>query len=78
MQFVPPIYEQTPIRCSGCHERFVGFVPVRNGIPAVDGYSPDRCACGHLEEITALPPGKLFGGVSGDPVKRYHPLNRPN
>jgi hypothetical protein len=55
--------------------RYVGFLPVGSGSTNVTGHSPDRCACGHLEEMGTLPPGKLFGS---DPVKRYHPFNRPN
>lgn len=76
MQFVPPTHEQTPIRCSGCRVHFVCFVPVPDGSD-VGGYLPDRCACGHLEEIATLPPGKLFG-LNGDVLKRFHPLTRPN
>lgn len=76
MQFVPPTHEQTPIRCSGCHVHFVCFLPASGG-PNVDAYVPNRCACGHLEEKATLPPGTLFG-ISGEPVKRYHALSRPN
>ena len=76
MQFVPPTHEQTPIRCSGCHLHFVCFLP-GNGGSHVEAYVPNRCACGHLEEMATLPPGTLFG-VSGEPVKRYHALSRPN
>jgi hypothetical protein len=76
MQLVPPTHEQTPLRCSGCHVRFVAFLPV--GEPRLGRhYVPERCACGHLEERSALPPGMLFG-VTGESVKRYHPLTRPN
>jgi hypothetical protein len=76
MQLVPPTHEQTPIRCSGCHVRFVAFVPVGEAHPGRD-YAPERCACGHLEERSTLPPGTLFS-VNGEAVKRYHPLTRPN
>lgn len=77
MQFVPPTHEQTPIRCSGCHTRYVSFLAVRDVSTQVEGYEPQRCTCGHLEDRVALPPGRLFG-VDGDPVKQYHPLTRPN
>jgi len=77
VQFVPPTHEQTPIRCSECHVHFVCFLPGAGGSTNGDGYVPDRCACGHLEEMATLPPGRLFG-VSGEPVKRYHALSRPN
>jgi len=43
----------------------------------ISGYTPHRCACGHLEEMAALPPGRLFG-VGGDAEKRYHAFTRPN
>jgi hypothetical protein len=55
----------------------VCFLPAGNRSTNIAGYSPDRCTCGHLEEMRTLPPGKLFG-MNGDPVKRYHPFNRPN
>jgi hypothetical protein len=77
MEFVPPTHEQTPIRCSACHTRYVSFTPVRDDAARADEYAPDRCACGHLQNLAALPPGKLCG-ASGDPVRMYHPLNRPN
>jgi hypothetical protein len=79
MQCVPPTHEQTPIRCSGCHTRFVTFVPAgeARSVHGVKDYVPDRCACGHLEERSTLPPGTLFS-VRGESVKHYHPLTRPN
>jgi len=82
MQLVPPTHEQTPIRCSGCHVRFVAFVAVERRSVSEDvkdgpDYVPDRCTCGHLEERSTLPPGTLFR-VTGESVKHYHPLTRPN
>ena len=77
MQFVPPTHEQTPIRCSQCHVRYVHFVLAARGPANVEDYVPDRCLCGHLEERSTLPPGTLFA-VDGEPMKRYHPLTRPN
>ena len=77
MQFVPPTHEQTPFRCSECHTVYVRFEEAGNGSLTVDGYAPVRCACGHLEEIDTLPPGRLFG-VKNEPLKSYHPLTRPN
>ena len=77
MQFVPPTHEQTPMRCSACHVRFVCFGPASIESAGLGGYAPHRCMCGHLEEMTALPPGRLFG-AGGDLEKRYHPLTRPN
>lgn len=77
MQLVPPAYEQTPVRCSGCHTQYVSFVPTRNPSTDAEEYAPDRCSCGYLEDRVTLPPGKLFG-AAGDRVKTFHPLNRPN
>jgi hypothetical protein len=75
MQFVPPTHEQTPVRCSGCGSHFVSFLQVADGSAGGGGYVPDRCACGHLEDTAALPPGRLFG-ARGDTVKRYHAVIR--
>lgn len=77
MQFVPPTHEQTPVRCSGCHVHFVSFLPVPDASASAGVYAPNRCACGHLEEMGALPPGQLFGD-RGEAVKRYHAVTRPN
>jgi hypothetical protein len=76
MQFVPPTHEQTPIRCSKCHERYVSFVLVHPPLINAGEYSPNQCTCGHLENAARLPPGTLFG--HDEAVKSYHPLNRPN
>jgi len=76
MQFVPPTHEQTPIRCSSCHERYVSFLPVHPPLIDAGDYAPDRCACGHLENPARLPPGMLFG--DDDAAKSYHPISRPN
>jgi len=56
---------------------FVSFMPVTVETVAISGYAPDRCACGHLQEMAALPPGRLFG-AKGDLEKRYHAFTRPN
>ena len=77
MQFVPPTHEQTPIRCAGCHLQFVCFVLAEIGSAGISGYAPHRCTCGHLQAMTALPPGRLFG-ARGDAEKRYHAFSRPN
>jgi len=77
MPSVPSSHEQTPIRCSECHIEYLSFVQVRPPSVNAGEYVPDRCACGHLQRASALPPGTLFG-VDGDPVKRYHPRSRPN
>lgn len=74
---VPPTHEQTPVRCSRCHSHYVTFLLARDGTTGALEYQPDRCSCGHLEDPKALPPGTLFG-EDGEPVKTYHPFNRPN
>jgi hypothetical protein len=55
----------------------VAFVLVRDEPSGALKYMPARCACGHLEDPAALPPGTLFG-ADGDPARTYHPFNRPN
>ena len=69
MQFVPPTHEQTPIRCSKCHERYVSFVLVHPPLINAGEYAPNQCTCGHLENAARLPPGTLFG--HDEAVKSY-------
>ena len=59
------------LKCAGCGERLVSFVPVRNEQTGRIEYAPHRCVCGHLMIDETIPPGELVDDAGRSGVKRW-------
>lgn len=64
------------LKCGGCRERPVRFVPLPDGGLQRQEFTPDRCACGALQSVADLPEGELVADSVEPDLIRYW-LPRP-